>query len=179
MQIHTPALTLATPYHTYWLLSTQGNLYPFSSPQGPTFTRERPALATSSLCKELPFCFSSGKLILFGFPEPARPVLSGVDVDRKQVSGAIPGQACVGADGPRSATRVTPARPASPCTLETAPPVSWLQNKESIQRLQMLARRHGNHPPPPPLPSRLPAAAWVEAPLCPRGPALFPAFAVD
>ena len=110
-------------------MSTQGNLYPFSSPQGPTFTRERPALATSSLCKELPFCFSSGKLILFGFPEPARPVLSGVDVDRKQVSGAIPGQACVGADGPRSATRVTPARPASPCTLETAPPVSWLQNK--------------------------------------------------
>lgn len=92
-------------------------------------------------------------------PEPARPVLSGVDTsreDRKQVSGAIGGQACVGADGPRSATRVTPARPASPCTLETAPPVSWLQNKESFQRLQMLARRHGYRPPPPPPPLRAP-----------------------
>lgn len=106
----------------------------------------------------VPFCFSSSKLSLFGFPEPARPVLSEVDAsreDRKQVSGAIRGLACVGADGPRSATRVTLARPASPCTLETAPPVSWLQNKESFQWLQMLARRHDNRPPPPspPLPA--------------------------
>lgn len=45
-------------------------------PQGPALTVEKLASPTSSLSTVAPFCFSSSDVILCGFPEPARPVLS-------------------------------------------------------------------------------------------------------
>lgn len=45
-------------------------------PQGPALTVEKLAPTTSSLSMVVPFWFSSSDMILCGFPEPTRPVLS-------------------------------------------------------------------------------------------------------
>lgn len=75
-EMQTQTLAHTAPYHTDWWWSTRESSTPSVRPQGPALTVERLAQATSSLSTVAPFCFSSSDVILCGFPEPARAVLS-------------------------------------------------------------------------------------------------------